>query len=185
MGQPELLRKLREDIGGISCIGGGSLNEREFWRAPQFAPGIARGIVAELTGNASSEFLLELFQMHPEPFIFWCDRSPRLNAVAISQRGVKLSRFKFITSDKDLGPALRIAFEGGKFYPFIVAPSYTSDVKTLQRYHLLAQKSKSTLFLLAPKKLSSAWPISLQLEINFSNDGFAIIKHRQKHGIGK
>lgn len=179
MGQTELLRKLREEIGA------GPFSEREFWKAPNFAPGIARGIVAELIGNASSEYLLEFFKMHPEPFIFWCDKTSRLNAAAVSQRGIKLSRIQFITTEKDLGPALRIAFEGGQFYPFIVAPSYTSDIKTLQRYHLLAQKSKSTLFLLAPKKLSSAWPISLQLEINFSDDGFEIINHRQKHGIGK
>ena len=179
MGQPELLRKLREEIGN------GPINEREFWKAPELSSGIARGIVAELIGNASSEYLLEVFKIHPEHFIFWCDKSARLNAAAVSQRGVKLSRIKFITTEKDFGPALRIAFEGGQFYPFIVAPSYTSDIKTLQRYHLLAQKSKSTLFLLADKKLSSAWPISLQLEINFSQEGFDVTIHRQKHGIGK
>lgn len=158
------------------------MSDREFWRAPGTVSGVAKGIVAELLGNARTEWLLQLFALHPEPFIFWCERDTQVNPTAIHQRGVGLERIKFVRCAGDLQPVLRLALES-QFYPFIVAPNQFQDVKIFQRFHLLAEKSKSTLFLLGDQTFSSAWPISLQLEINSSASGdFEFFTQRQKHG---
>lgn len=175
MGKSELLHELREITGSIG------LQDKELWNAPDFPSGVARGIVAELIGNARTEWLLQLFTLHPEHYILWCEREPKANPTAIHQRGVRLERIKFVNSAGDLQQPLRLALES-QFYPFIIAPNRFDDIKTYRRFHLLAEKSKSTLFLLADQKLSQAWPISLQLEINFSDRGFQITAHRQKHG---
>ncbi len=171
----DLVRELRQLTGAIEST------NKEFWMAPDFASGVAKGIVVELSGNAKTEWLLALFKMHPEPFIFWCEKEIKANPAAFYQRGIKLERIKFITHTGDLLPALRLALES-QHYPFVVAPTYVDDIKTFQRFNLWAEKSKSTLFFLSDKKLSTAWPISLQLHINFSETGFDIDIVRQKHG---
>lgn len=176
MGKAELLRQLREQTGSLH------ISEKEMWQAPSFAPGIARGIVAELLGNARTEWLLALFALHPEHFIFWCEREMQANPTAIQQRGITLNRVKFINSAGDLQQPLKTALESQQ-YPFVIAPNRFTDIKTYQRFKLLTEKSKSTLFLLAKEEFSSAWPISLQLEINFCEEGFQIEVQRQKHGV--
>ena len=157
--------------------------KKEFWKAPQFQAGVAKGIVVELLGNARTEWLLSLFSLHAEHYIFWCEREIKVNPTAIKQRGVGLQRIKFVTSaEEDIQATLRLALES-KFYPFVVAPNKFVDIKIYQRFQFLSGKSKGTLFLLGDQKFSTAWPISLQLEINFSKEGFNIHIERQKHGV--
>lgn len=175
MSKHELLRDLRAQTGITH------LQDREFWSAPQFAPGVARGIVVELLGNARTEWLLQLFKMHPTPYILWVERESLINPTAIYQRGVTLDRIQFVHSTGDLQQPLRMALES-QHYPFIVAPNKFTDLRIFQRLSLLAEKSKSTLFLLADQKFSAAWPISLQLDIQQSENQFQIFVQRQKHG---
>ncbi len=178
MGKAEIIRDLRQRTGCTEFTG------REFWSAPNFPSGVARGIVAELLGNARTEWLLQLFALHPEHYILWCERECHANPAAIYQRGVKLERIKFVNTSCDLQQPLRLALESNH-YPFIVAPNRFNDTKVFQRLHLLTEKSKSTLFLLAEEKFSTAWPISLQLEISYSDDNFQIQIQRQKHGASQ
>ncbi len=175
MGKSEVLRELRVLTGALEY------SNREFWSAPDFPSGVAQGIVVELRGNACTEWLIRFFVENPEPYILWCEHDPKVLPTAIIQRGVKQHRVKFIIVAGELHQPLRLALES-QHYPFVVAPSRMTDVTSFQRLHLLAEKSKSTVFLLAEKKFSSAWPISLQLEINNSPEGFQISIHKQKHG---
>jgi hypothetical protein len=175
MGKAELLADLRERTKSLE------LSEKEFWKAPEFSGGIAKGIVVELLGNARTEWLLQFFCQYPDHYIFWCERDSFINPTAIHQRGVGLPRIKFVNSSGDLQPVLRLALES-QFYPFLIAPNRLTDIKAFQRLSLLAEKSKSTVFLLAEQKFSQAWPISLQLEINFSEKGLSVQVQRQKHG---
>lgn len=175
MGKPELLRQLRELTGSMTNT------EKEFWASPGFESGVAKGIVAELLGNARTEWLVNFFIANPEPYILWIERESQVLPSALIQRGIKHNRIKFLVSDGDLHVPLRIALES-RYYPFVVAPNRMTDVTAFQRIHLLAEKSKSTVFLLGDKKFSQAWPISLQLEITNSEDGHQVEVHRQKHG---
>ena len=175
MSKHELLRNLREQVGITH------LQLREFWSAPQFPSGVARGIIVELLGNARTEWLLQLFKMHPEAYILWVEKESLINPTAIYQRGVNLERIRFVHSKSNLQQPLRMALES-QHYPFIVAPNSFLEVRIFQRLSLLAEKSKSTLFLLADQKFSTAWPISLQLDIQQKENQFDIFVQRQKHG---
>lgn len=176
MGKAEILTSLRSLIGNSGAV------EKKFWEAPSFPAGVARGILAELTGNACNEWLIEFFKMNPEHLILWCEHGPKIHPTAIRQRGVDLSRIKFLTSTEDLQQPLRIALESGH-YPFIVAPNRFEQIPIFQKLHLLAEKVESTVFLISEKKLTPAWPISLQLEISNLDGVFQIETHRQRHGI--
>lgn len=176
MGQAELLKELRQKTGIIEYT------EREFWKAPDLPSGVAQGIIVELLGNARTEWLLSFFRMNPEHLIFWCEREIKANPTAIHQRGVKLERIKFVQCEGSLQQPLRLALESGR-YPFIIAPNRFTDITTFQRFHLLAEKSKSTLFLMGEQNFSPAWPISLQIEIQSSpTGGFELVIQRQRHG---
>lgn len=177
MGKAEIVRDLRQRTGSIE------FPSKEFWSAPNFPSGVARGIIVELLGNARTEWLLKLLSLHPAHYILWCEceSESHVNPAAIHQRGVRLERIKFVNTAGDLQQPLRLALES-QHYPFIIAPNRFKEIKVFQRLHLLAEKSKSTLFLLGDGSFSQAWPISLQLEINYSDHGFEIRVQRQKHG---
>lgn len=178
MNKAAVLSELRQKTGSKL------LQDREMWKAPQLESGVARGIVAELLGNARIDWLISLFKMNPDTLIFWCKSDQQANPVALKQRGIDLERIKFINAVADLQQPLRMALES-QLYPFIVAPNRFDEVRIFQRFHLLAEKSKSTLFLLGQKDFSLAWPIALQLEINNTSDEFDIYIHKQKHGVGE
>ena len=178
MNKAAVLSELRQKTGSKL------LQDREMWKAPQLESGVARGIVAELLGNARIDWLISLFKMNPDTLIFWCKSDQQANPVALKQRGISLERIKFIKSVADLQQPLRMALES-QLYPFIVAPNRFDEVRIFQRFHLLAEKSKSTLFLLGKKDFSLAWPIALQLEINNTSDEFDIYIHKQKHGVNE
>ncbi len=176
MNKAEAIKNLRKLTSSPETL------EKDFWKTPNFSPGIAKGSLVELMGNARTEWLLELFKLHQEPFIFWCERETVANPTAIHQRGLSLHRIKFINTSGDLQQPLRLALESGQ-YPFIIAPTVFDEVRIFQRFQLLAEKSKSTLFFLAKEQFNSAWPISLQMAINFSDEGLDINVTRQKHGM--
>lgn len=175
MAKSETLRLLRLQLGDTLY------SEKETWPAPLLPGGVAKGIVAELVGNGRTEWLLQFFQSHPQNLIFWCEREPAVSPTALHQRGIDLRRVLFVQAPHDLQKVLHRALESGH-YPFIVAPNRVPDVRALQRLHLLAGRSSSTVFLLAEESLSQAWPISLQMEIQFDGTGLQLQVARQKHG---
>lgn len=177
MSNTALILELRQKTGSIGVV------EKEMWKAPGLEAGVARGIVAELIGTAKIEWLIEFFKLHPDQLILWVKSDGHANPVALRQNGIKLERIKFIRSTQDLQQPLRLALDS-QLYPFIVAPNQFAEIRIFQRLHLLAEKAKSTVFLLGKENLSQAWPISLQLEIK-KPEKFEIIIHRQKHGAGE
>lgn len=177
MSHSALILELRQKTGSIE------VPDKEMWKAPHFEAGVARGIIAELIGTAKIEWLIEFFKTHPDELILWVKSEGHANPVALRQSGIKLERIKFIKCDKELQQPLRLALDS-QLYPFIVSPNPFTEIRIFQRLHLLAEKSKSTVFLLGKENLSQAWPISLQLEINKPH-GYEIIVHRQKHGAAE
>lgn len=175
MATAEVLHKLRLEIGGNAEI------NKQIWSAPKMDVGVAQGIVCELLGNARTEWLIDFFRQHPEEYIFWCEREQRISPLAIRQRGVDLKRILFVDSGEDLQKILHRTLESAQ-YPFIVSPHQFTDVRSLQRLHLLAGKAQSTVFLLPQNQFSQAWPVSLQLDINFLDDEFQVDIVRQKYG---
>ena len=178
MSKQNIVEMLRENLGRTAMV------EKEAWVAPSLPSGVAKGVVAELLGNAKVEWLMSLFSGHPDEFIFWCELSGTTNPVAIHQRGVGLERIKFVRGTQDLQQPLRLALESG-LYPFIVAPNLFKEVRIFQRFSLLAEKSQSTLFLLGEDQFSSAWPISLQIDINRRGEDIEIEVVKQKFGSSK
>ena len=174
MGKHELIADLRHRIGSVDLIA------KESWAAPQLLSGVPKGALVELLGSARTEWLLQFFLMHPEPFILWCETKQQVNPTAIYQRGIPLERIKFINT-LELQQPLRMALDSGQ-YPFIVAPQTFAEIKIFQRLQLCAEKSKATVFFLPFEQFSSAWPISLQLDIATDDLGFNIAVQRQRYG---
>lgn len=175
MGSAEVIKHLRLVIGSKESV------DKDVYSAPELYCGVAQGIVAELSGNARVEWLLAFFNQHPDKLICHIETSQKLNPLAAQQRGVDLTRILFINTNEDLQKVLHRTIESAQ-YPFIVAPNPNFDERSIQRLHLLCGKAKSTVFLLADKTLSNAWPIALQLDINFNGENFNIEILRLKYG---
>ncbi len=151
------------------------------------APGLLENIVpqgalVELLGSYKTEWAVQFIAGHPEMKVFWAEKDQSVLPTALHQRGVSLSQITFATLSKDLVPALRRAIQS-QVYGIVLAPNIFEEIKIFQAFQLFTEKSNATLFLFGGEKPSTAWPISLQLEIHKSGfNEFQIEILKQKHG---
>lgn len=170
------LRELKLLIGGIE-----NLDAKEVWDAPFLPQGIPRGAIIELTGPKKTEWLLQFLKHQSELKIFWCEKKQSILPTAIAQRGIELSRITFAVVNEDLILPVRKVLQS-QLYEVVIAPSDFEEIRILKALQLFTEKANSVLFLLSKEGLSTAWPISMQLEIHQKDSEFRIITHKQKHG---
>ena len=178
MAASEKVQKLRLVLGGLA-----EPQAREVLQAPDLPCGIPRGILVELLGTSRVEWFLKFLKMNPELKVFWCEQDQRVLPTAIHQRGVGLDRITFGLLGEDMKKALRQILQR-QVHQIILAPNKFTEISTLKAFQLLTEKANATVFLLGDKKPSTAWPISMQLEIQRAenNKDFDIEILRHKHG---
>ncbi len=155
---------------------------KEFWQAPALPSGIPRGVIVELLGCCRTEWLIQFLVMHPEFKIFWVEKEQRILPTALQQRGLDLTKITFGTFGSNLVQPIRRIIQSRNF-EVILAPNLFTEIKVFQAFQIFTEKSNVTLFLFGDKVASTAWPISLQLDINKNNQGgFVIEVLKQKHG---
>lgn len=167
-----------------------ALGPQEFWVAPSCPGGVPRGVVVELLGPARNEWLLSFLKQNSDLQIFWAEREARILPTAIQQRGVDLGRVSFGLFADDLLVPLRKVIQS-QCFEVVVAPNVWSDIKVFKAFQLFAEKAQSTLFLMGEREASTAWPISLQLQIHHAKgelgdepnpDEFSLKVLRRKYG---
>lgn len=175
-----------EKLGNLRLILGHQLissSDKQFLSAPQIeANTVAQGSVVELLGGYKVEWLSQFLALHPDLKVFWAERSPSILPTALHQRGVNLSQITFAILGQDLVQPLRRAMQS-QVFSVVIAPQLFTEIKVLQAFQLFAEKSNCVLFLLGQEQPSSAWPISLQLQIEKGHQQqFEIHVLRQRHG---
>ncbi len=167
----ELKAKIGEFLG---------TNEREFFRSPGIPLGIPRGAIVEIAGDQKTEWLIQLLRENPALQAIWIEREQTVFPPALQQREVALERVTFSALD-ELYLAVRRVIQS-QVFEVVIAPSVFAELRVLKALQLLAEKANATLFLTA-KNLQPAWPISMQLEINKSQETggmeVQIVKHKQ------
>lgn len=169
------IRELKLLIGEIENI-----ETREVFVAPSLPHGIARGSIVELMGPHKTEWLLLFLKEQPELKVFWCEKKQSILPTAIAQRGVELSRITFAVVNENMVLPVRKVLQS-QLYEVVVAPSEFTEIRILKALQLFTEKANSILFLMSKDVLSTAWPISMQLEIQRINSEFQITIHKQKH----
>ncbi len=173
-----------EKISALRLIlgGGQPTANKEFWTAPSLETGVPRGVIVELLGPYKTEWLIQFLAGHRQFRIFWAQRDEAILPTALYQRGLDLTKITFGILGKDITHSLRRTLQSQSFH-IVIAPSVFEEIRIFQAFQLFTEKSNSTLFLMADKKPSTAWPISLQLEIHKGRDQqFEIEILKQKHG---
>ena len=173
-----------EKISALRLILGGAQapSNKEFWEAPSLETGVPRGVIVELLGPYKTEWLIQFLAGHKSFRIFWAQRDEAILPTALHQRGLDLTKITFGILGKDMTQSLRRTLQSQSFQ-IVIAPSVFEEIRIFQAFQLFAEKSNSTLFLMGDKKPSTAWPISLQLEIHKGADQqFEIEILKQKHG---
>lgn len=174
-----------EKLGALRLILGHKqgLSEKEYLFAPSLEDQvIPRGAVVELIGSYKFEWIAHFLAQHPDFHIFWAERDPSILPTALHQRGVNLSHITFALLGDNFVTSLRRAIQSQAFQ-IVLAPNLFDEIKVLQAFQLFTEKSNSTLFLFGKNKASTAWPISVQLQIEKGENGkFEIEILKQRHG---
>lgn len=156
------IQNLKLLLGGLE-----SFSPREFLKAPLLEDGLPKGQIIELIGNGRTEWLLQFLSAEKETQVFWCESEQRILPLALQQRGLDLHRLTFGVFKEKLAQPLRKIIQS-QAYEYVVAPNDIQALKVYQALQLLTEKTGTTLFLLARKKLSDAWPIAMQIQIQQS-----------------
>lgn len=177
MAASERVQQLKLLIGGFE-----SLLSKEFWPAPNLPAGIPRGVIVELLGPYRTEWFLQFLKMHPTFKTFWAEKKQQVLPTAIAQRGVELENIFFATLGEDLVTPLRKVIQS-QLYEVVLAPTQFTEIKIFKALQLFTEKANCTLFLLGDKTPSTAWPISLQLEVHKKDEtNFHVEILKQRHG---
>jgi hypothetical protein len=165
MARSETIRNLKNLLAEKEAPQGA---KKEFYISSTLSVGIPRGSLVELTGNAKAEWLASFLKENKNLRVFWCEEEQTIFPTAISQRGINLNRIVFGILKDSLFSSLRKIIQS-QVFEVVISPSSFTETKLLKALQLFSEKANTTLFLLA-KKHQSAWPISVQLEINLSHD---------------
>lgn len=147
---------------------------------------LPEGELIELKGPARLSWLLRFLSAQSKAeFLFLQNKitAAHINPVAVAQAGLDLKRVQWLDAEtKDFLKLLRIALKTQAFR-FIVCPPVFSELTEYRRLHLLAGAAKAYVFLLNDgEQFHSAWPIALQLHIDFTNDKkFSLHIYKQKY----
>lgn len=137
---------------------------RERLPSSSYENGIPRSSITELSGTAKVEWLLHFFRDNPQLKILWAEEHFNLLPSSFLQHGIDPNRVLYVEAKENLIKVLRKSLKF-QIFDCIVAPSVFHEERTLKALQLLSEKANTATILLADKH-HSAWPISLQLEIN-------------------
>lgn len=176
MAATERVQKLKLLIGGLE-----EPHAREFIKAPSLCGGLPRGIIVELLGPARTEWFIQLLKLHPTARTFWAEKEQRVLPTSLAQRGLNLNLITFGVFPTDMTTGLRRVIQS-QLFQFVMAPNHFSEIRVFKAFQLFTEKSNCVLFLLGDKAPSTAWPISMQLEIfRGPENDFHIEVLKQKH----
>lgn len=141
------IAELREKVGQIARI-----DPQPGWEMPKTDLTLPRGAIVELLGNGSREWLFEVFLAHADSRVAWIEPKLSLFPPAVSQRGISLSRFLFLETEKEWSWALFQALRSKLFHfavtPVEVIPTRSTDV-FLRKLQIQAERSGTVLFFLS------------------------------------
>jgi len=125
--------------------------------------GLPRGGLVEISGRGKTEAVALLLAENPKPAA-WIEQAFSLLPSAFLQRSVSLDKIFFIEGGKNSSWAAATVLRS-QLFPFVIYSAPYGCERELRRFQLLAERSRSTMILLAQNKLSLAWPIALSLEM--------------------
>ncbi len=141
------IAELREKVGASVRI-----DPQPGWEMPKTNLTLPRGSLVEILGSGSREWLFEVFRAHAESRIAWVEPKLTLFPPAVSQRGISLSRFLFLETEREWSWALLGALRSKLFHfavtPVGIVPTRNSDV-FLRKLQIQAERTGTTLFFLS------------------------------------
>lgn len=162
------LAELREKMGALSRI-----HPSPGWEIPKTDLVLPRGSLVELLGSGVREWLMDLFVAHEKTRIAWVEPKLSIFPPAIEQRGVPLSRWLFVETEKEWNWSL-LQILRSKLFQFAVTPiglipSRAPDA-FLRKLQLQAERSGTSLFFLSDEE-TQLFGITHRIRIDAENRG--------------
>ena len=159
------LLQIREKLKSIEFNRGADATDREFVPCSSVAGGIPRGVLCEVSGNARTEWIVQLMVQNPLLKTFWAEEKLSLLPTALYQRGVNLNQVLIAETGDKLFQAIRKAMKSGVFECFVL-PGVITEIKMLKALPLFAREANACVFFLS-KSPKNAWAIPFQLEVTW------------------
>lgn len=175
MASAEQIRHLKLVINAMDVT-----QPRESWRAPGLTDGIPKGSIIELQGPSRFEWFISFLKENPTLTCFWAEMSQEVLPTALHQRGLDLNRITFAVFKEKEFPSLRKVIQS-QVFPVVISTHYFNEIKMLQSFQLLTEKSNTSFFMAAEKPVTQNWPVALQLDISGKRSRFDIEILKQRY----
>lgn len=147
-----------------------SPRRREIYAFSDYAKGIPRGAITEISGahgSGKTELALRFIAENPKAHVAWVEDQFTAYPCAFAQHGVELGRVLFAEAgDQALWTTLQM-LRSGIFGIIVLSLSKQLEQIELRRLQLASEQAHTSLVLLTETPtLQGAWPIALQLEVN-------------------
>jgi len=153
-----VLQELRARLGAFD-----SHLTREAFSYSRLASGLPRGILVELTGPGKTENVVQFLAENASLRAAWVEQRFSLLPSAFVQRQANLEKIFFIEGGMQCAWAASTVLRS-QLFPIVVYHAPYGEERELRRFQLLAERSNTTMILLADKPLEErAWPIRLSL----------------------
>ena len=139
---------------------------REWLKCSGVDRGLPKGAITEISGCGKTELVVRLLGENPGLRAAWVEQKFSIFPFAFLQRAVDLERILFVEGGVETEWSLLQILKSQAF-PVVVAYLEKTDVRTLRRWQLTAEKSGAALVWLTQKP-QSLWPVSLQIRVERS-----------------
>ncbi len=155
-----VLQELRARLGVFD-----SHLAREAFPYSRLSSGLPRGILVELTGPGKTEHAVQLLAENSQLRAAWVEQRFSLLPSAFVQRQANLEKIFFVEGGQQSAWAASTILRS-QLFPFLIYHAPFGETRELRRFQLLAERSNTTMILLAEKPLEErAWPIRLSLAV--------------------
>ncbi|MCC2677808.1 MAG: hypothetical protein K0R29_384 [Pseudobdellovibrio sp.] len=175
MASAEQIRHLKLVINAMDVT-----QPRESWQAPGLQDGVPKGAIIELQGPSRFEWFITFLKENPSLNCFWAEKSQSVLPTALHQRGIDLNRITFAVFKEKEFPSLRKVIQS-QIFPVVISTHHFNEIKMLQSFQLLTEKSNSSFFMAAEKPVTQNWPVALQLDISGKLNHFNIEILKQRY----
>jgi hypothetical protein len=134
--------------------------------------GIPKGAITEISGPGKTEAVLRFLGEHEGLKVAWVEDQFSVFPLGFIQNRIALKRVLFMEAGAQIHWVALQALKA-QIFPVVVVYTDQSDVKSLRRLQLAAEKSQATTILLSPTA-GSYWPVSLQLQVQRSGEDIEI-----------
>jgi hypothetical protein len=137
-------------------------HNREYLHCSNLSDGLPIGAITQIFGFGKTEAAIQIIKDNPGLKTAWIEPEFELNALAVAQRDVDLTRMLFAEAGEHMIWTCHQILKS-QLFPIVVLKDAPMEDILLRKLQLAAERAQTSLIILT-EMFSPSWPVSLMLK---------------------